>query len=209
MGDPERAIALYRRALGMFMNGQPFELLNAARVDAARARDVAICVTNLGNAYHHLGQLPVAILHYQQARAIVREHLGARHPMYGNAVYNLGTLHAATGNYILAWQLFEEAIAIARAAHGPRSVDTAGRLLGLGRVLTEIGKFDEAGAALDEASSILHASLGEDHSLVGAVATALGRLAIARGRIAEGFDHLMVAQAIDDRMIGHVFSIGS
>jgi hypothetical protein len=65
---------------------------------------------------------------------------------------------------------------------GPDHWRTANARRYLGTVLTNLGLFDEAQAALDRAHADLAAALGPDHPRTLSAATALDELAAARRR---------------------------
>src|SRR5262249_8127869 len=87
--------------------------------------------------------------------------------------------------------------------------DYARSLNNLGVLLLALGEQATGREYLEQALEIFRLTLGNDHPTTANCLSYLGRLEVASGRFQEAIARMREALAIDDRMIGQVFSIGS
>ncbi|MFN0136825.1 MAG: tetratricopeptide repeat protein, partial [Phycisphaerae bacterium] len=86
---------------------------------------------------------------------------------------NLGGYHADRGEWAEAERNYRAALASIEQLQQLSHWRAAVMLGGLGRVLTETGRFDEAQTTLDRAYAILHETFGDDHERTQRVVTLL------------------------------------
>jgi CHAT domain-containing protein/tetratricopeptide (TPR) repeat protein len=111
---------------------QAIQILNEAkdqtnnRMQAASARDV------LGKALELGGEYAEARRHFEDALALVRTHVGERHPMYAVALANLAGICGAQGHFGMAETLLDQAYGITAQALGedhPQTIPVLSNLL--------------------------------------------------------------------------------
>ena len=113
------------------------------------------------------------------------------------------------GKYAAAEPLFRQASDICRTALGADHPDYAASLSNLAGLYQSMGKYAAVEPLLRQASDICRTTLGADHPDYAAILNNLARLYVATARTSEALSLMRQAAAVDDRMIGQVFSIGS
>jgi CHAT domain-containing protein/tetratricopeptide (TPR) repeat protein len=118
-------------------------------------------------------------------------------------------LYEDMGDHASAVPLFRQALEICRAALGEGHPYYANSLSSLAVLYGEMGDYASAEPLLRQALEVRRAALGEGHPDYAKSLTNLAILYVATDRGAESLDLMQKATAIDDRMIGQIFSIGS
>jgi CHAT domain-containing protein/tetratricopeptide (TPR) repeat protein len=171
--------------------------------------DYATSLNNLAELYRSMGNYAAAEPLFQQAREISRLALGEDHPDYATSLNNLAALYQFMGNYDAAEPLYQQAREIRRVALGAYHPDYARSLNNLAALYKSMGNYDAAEPLYQQAHDISRVALSEDHPDYATSLNNLAGLYAAIERPAESFALMEQAAAIDDRMIGQVFSIGS
>lgn len=120
----------------------------------------------------------------------------------------LGQALAAASRYPRALGLLEEAISIKRQhrVRGRPAVGSAFSLATYGAALADLGRFDDALAAIDEA---LEAVQGSDHWVEGSIGCWKAGVLLWRGRWQQAADAAREAQRVGDRVKSlYVFAMG-
>ena len=124
-----------------------------------------------------LGSLPLAA---QDAATEVDEKV-----LVADSLNNLGWLYYEQGRYGEAEPLYERALSIYEAAHGPDHPSVAATLNGLAVLYAEQGRYGEAEPLYERALSIKEAVHGPDHPSVAATLHNLAGLYREQGRYGE------------------------
>ena len=158
-GDLERAVALYRRSLGVKAR------LGLDEKELLKVR------SNLASILGRVGR-------FDEAERLHREVLEARLRLYGDgdedvatSLRSLGILLVARGDEArgdleVAEPLLRRALGIRERLYGRRSTKTAAALASLGRLLYSQGRFEEAETVLTRALGIREEKLGDAHAHV-------------------------------------------
>ena len=173
-GLEAEALALHRQALDMFEQ-------------LGRREAVASTLLNLGNLFDSRNELAEAAAAYRRALQIKRE-IGA--PGAGAALSNLALIALRRGQPAEALQLLDEAM----AAHDSEG-NVLGTALALGNqasALVELGRMDEAGAALDRAGRMV----GDGSQVLAQSAIHEGRAELLGRRAADARDPQLLQQAL-------------
>jgi CHAT domain-containing protein/tetratricopeptide (TPR) repeat protein len=171
--------------------------------------DTAKGDNTLGRLLHTMGDLAGAHPHLERALEIRRRVLGDDHPDTAASLNSLGYLLQDMGDLVAARPCYEQALEIRRRVLGDDHPDTAASLGNLGLLLQTMGDLSMARPCYEQPLEIKCRVLGNDHPETAMSLNSLGHLAVASGRIAEALTLLREATAIDDRMIGQIFSSGS
>ena len=94
-------------------------------------------------------------------------------------------------------------------ASGESHPDYASSLNNLGALYDEMGRYAEAEPLYRQSLMIRRSTIGESHAYYGISLENLACLFAAQGRAKEAAQYMQRATEVDDRMIGHVFSIAS
>ena len=135
--------------------------------------------------------------------------LGEGHPDYAVSLNNLADLYRAKGDYAAAEPLYRQAMEIRRAALGEGHPDYAASLNNLALLYQAMGDYAAAEPLFRQAMEIYRAVLGEGHPHYATSLNNLARLSVATGHERDALTLMQKAAAIDDRMIGQIFRIGS
>ena len=113
-----------------------------------------------GGTYMNLGALLQdtkdyngAAVQYEQALAVATR-AGSGDTDLADIFYNLGTVYQLRREYERALAPYRDALARSERVHGPEHPDVAYPLVGLGGVLVELGKYEEARTLLERALAI-------------------------------------------------------
>ncbi len=98
-----------------------------------------------------------------KAAELAKQALGAQHPTYATALFNLAEVHAAKGAYPPAETLFKQALAIRKKAYGENNVDYATTLVNIAQVYASTGRYALAEPLYKESLAILKKTVGERH----------------------------------------------
>jgi CHAT domain-containing protein/tetratricopeptide (TPR) repeat protein len=210
MGDYDTASSCYQEALEI-----------RRKVWGEEHPDVAGSLNNLARLQAAMGELEAAEPLYRQALDIRRKVLGEEHPDYATSLNNLALVYQAMGRYDAAKPLFEQALEIRRRAQGEEHPHFAASLNTLAGLHTGMGDYSTAEPLIEQALEIRRKALGKDHPSVAAslgnragLYMAVGHEGLATRFMTDGHEDLAIismkeAVAVQDRMIGQVFSIGS
>ena len=198
MGDYAAAEPLYRQAM---------EIRRAALGEGHP--DYARPLNNLASLYRATGDYSAAEPLHRQALEIHRVALGEGHPDYAISLSNLALLYEVMGDYAAALPLCRQALEIRRAALGEGHPDYAISLSNLAVLYETMGDYAAAEPLHRQALEIRRAALGEGHPHYASSLYSLAVLSVAMDRELDALSLMQQAAAIDDRMIGQIFSIGS
>ncbi len=109
---------------------------------------------------------------------------------------------AAHTEFVPAKGLFERAVAISEAAHGPDAIELAGILGNLGNLLHELGELPAARAALERALAIEENAYGPGHPAVASSLVQLGNVLVDSGCLPEAHAAIERALAIQEDLYG-------
>jgi CHAT domain-containing protein/tetratricopeptide (TPR) repeat protein len=197
-GDYERAEERFRQALEI-----------RRRVLGEEHPDYATSLNCLAVLYKSTGRYSRAEPLYRRAVEIRRRAVGEDHPDYATDLNNLGLLYYAVDDYARAEPLLRQALEIERRVLGEDHPDYAKGLNSLGGLYRCTGDYTRAEPLLRQASELLRRVLGENHPDYAASLHVLTEVQVAQGRPQEAFDLLLRILAIDERIGGQVFTIGS
>jgi eukaryotic-like serine/threonine-protein kinase len=194
--DPQviRATAALGRVLqerGAYDKAIPL-LAEAAQLDevsGAPIQDFAARLSALADAHFFAGHYAVADSLNNRVLGIYRRVYGARHPLVGDILVNLGASQFDRGNYVEAERLDREALAITRGFYGEEHYKTATGLTVLGRALVFQNRFDEATTILRQALAVREHVYGPMHPTVASTVNELGNIAMQRDRYDEAHAH--------------------
>jgi CHAT domain-containing protein/tetratricopeptide (TPR) repeat protein len=202
MGDYESAIPMLHEAIEVFGRAR-----NAGTPDAAH--NLAVCLTNLAHLHKDLGDADAAEPLYRELLEINRSEQPLNPREEANALDNLAGVYMYRGELEAAEPLIRQALEIYRQVRGEGEFHYALCLANLATVLDRRGDLASAEPLFREALAVLRAFSGEDHPDVAHVLLNLACLLARRGDAKGAVRLLEEVNAIDDRMIGQVSSIGS
>lgn len=171
--------------------------------------DFATGLNNLAGLHAKLGDFAVAEPLYRQALKIRRSALGEGHPDVATGLANLAELYRESGDILTAEPLFRQALDLLGAAVGTEHPAFTACLNNLANLYHDKGDSAAAEPLLRQVLELESAIRGKDHPHVATILNSLGVVYSATGRAASALPLMEQAAAIDDRMIGQVFSIGS
>ena len=198
IGDIKQAEVLYQQVLEIRRTA-----LGTAHPKVAEGLD------NLAITYYKMGNYEKANLYLQQAFQIWRAALGDSHVELAINLVHQSVICEALDEYEQAEALLRQALKLLHAALGDAHPDVAVCLQNLAVLSYCSGKYEQAEALLQQALKVLHAALGDAHPDVSRVLCNIALVRAASGQEHEAFAYLQQSVAIDDQMIGQVFSIGS
>ena len=180
-----------------------WELATAADVAIAAGLQRAETLNQQVVALYQAGRYNEAIPLAEEALAIWRDHLGARHPDVATGLNNLALLyHRAQGFYVGAEPLYQQALAIRREQLGESHPLVASSLSNLAGLYQAQGNYGEAELLFEQSLSIRQEQLGERHP---DVATSLSNLALlysAQGRYDEAEPLFQQSLSIRQEQLG-------
>jgi CHAT domain-containing protein/tetratricopeptide (TPR) repeat protein len=198
MGEYRKAESLYQQAL-----------VTQRAVLGEQHPDVAVNLNNLAALYHDMGEYHEAEFFYQQALWIREAALGEQHPDMASSLNNLGALYLNRREYDKAEPLLEQALSIREAVLGDLHPDVASSLNDLAALYHDMGEYDKAKPLYQQALLIRRAVLGEQHPDVARSLGLLSLILVAIDHREEAFFSMQQELAIEDQMIGQIFSFGS
>jgi tetratricopeptide (TPR) repeat protein len=169
-GDHERAIALCRRALGLWE-----QVLGPDHPHAAEALD------NIGVMLHAQGQWEEATALHRRSLAIVEQALGAEHPHVVYSLVNLAGALYRQSRYEEAATYYQRALVIMEDALGRDHPDASHALIGLALVYLRNGRGADALPLAERAAAVL-ASNGASPDSLAEANFVLARALVAMGR---------------------------
>ena len=211
-GQSLNNLALLYQAMGNYVAAEPL-LRQASEIRRTalgeQHPDYAQSLHNLALLYQVMGNYAAAEPLYRQASEIWRTALGEQHPDYGQSLNNLATLYQVMGNYAAAEPLYRQASEIWRTALGEQHLDYGQSLHNRAALYQVMGNYAAAEPLLRQALDIARTALGEQHPDYAQSLNNLATLYAATNRAATSLALMEQANAIRDRLIGQVFSIGS
>jgi CHAT domain-containing protein/tetratricopeptide (TPR) repeat protein len=198
MGDYAAAEPLLRRAQEVRRKA-----LGESHPDYAQSLHfLAILNSDLGD---HAAAEPLL----REALEVRRKALGADHPEYARTLGNLAKLYIEMGDYAAAEPLLREALEVMRTALGADHPDCAIGMWNLAAMHELRGDYAAAELLIREALEACRKALGADHPQYAQGLFLLALHCVATGRGSDALALMEEAGAIDDRMIGQIFSIAS
>jgi CHAT domain-containing protein/tetratricopeptide (TPR) repeat protein len=171
--------------------------------------DYAASLNNLALLYVAIGNYAAAEPLLHQALEITRKALGEDHPAYATSLGNLAALYHAMDNYAAAEPVYRHASDIFRRTLGEDHPAYATSLDNLAALYRAMGNYAAAEPLYHQALGIRRKVLGEDHPDYAESLNGLAWLSAATDRPVEALSLIQAAAAIDDHMIGQVFSAGA
>lgn len=173
-GNYEEAISNYRSALSLIdEKEQSTEVTNIK----------AQVHSNIGISFRRLGNLDMAISHYQINRDLIEEVYGEMHLEMAYAYNGIGIVYYSKGDYATAGDYFKQAASIFGTNFGQFSSRRAAALNNAGISYFSVNNTAEALRIFEEAQIIKQNTLGEEHP-----ETAVGYTNLARIYMQDG-DH--------------------
>lgn len=159
---------------------------------------MAVKENDLGSVVHDLGRFAEAAQHYQRSLAIDERYRGADSSEIVAALNNLASAYDDSGDYARAEPLFQRSLAL-RLAHadGADSPAVARAHANLSRVLSRLGRHEDALAQWQLAHAMWQRVFPEPNSAQLVVALNGGNIALARGDVAEARRLLAESKALD------------
>jgi len=198
MGNYTAAEALFRQALEI-----------RRKTVGEQHPDFAINLSHLARLYKQMGNYTAAERLYSKSLEIYRNALGDQHKDFAVILNDLGQLYTARGNYEAAEQMYRQALEVQGKALGEQHPDFVSSLVSLADLYITMGNYAAAEPLLRQASEALRNSVGERQPDFRALFAELTVLYVATQRQDEALLLTQQADAIDDYMIGQVFSVGS
>jgi tetratricopeptide (TPR) repeat protein len=198
MGDHAVALPLYRQAL---------KVTRAALGEAHP--EFAASLNNLAGLYQVMGEHGSALPLARQALDVTRAALGEAHPEFARSLNNLARLYQVMGDHAAALPLLRQALEVSRAALGEQHPAFATSLGNLAGLYGAMGDHAAALALARQALEIRRTALGEDHPEFATGLNNLAALYVAMDCPSEALTLMERAAAVEDRLIGQIFSIGS
>jgi tetratricopeptide (TPR) repeat protein len=127
---------------------------------------------------------------------------GAQHPRAGSSWNNLAIVHNRLGEYAEAVALWERALAIDEATHGPASREIVGKLRNLGNAKGNLGRHAESRALLERALTIVEALSDRPTREVADIHDMLAKRTLAQGEIETSLHHGDEAVRIAEQVLG-------
>ena len=180
-------------------SGQLERERNLARTEAERAEEVQqflVDVFRSADPYAPPGEADRDIT-VRDALAVgarrVRDELGDRPALQATLLGAIGDVYGNLDLVDRARELREEALWLARDAHGPESAQVARGLRRLGVLLMQGDRLDSAQSLLERSLELTRTAVGPGDTAVAGVLTDLGDLATWRGRHDEAEGYLVAA----------------
>jgi CHAT domain-containing protein len=153
---------------------------------------VGMHLTSVAGIHKVWGDYATARPLYERALAIRRKVLGEDHPAYANNLYNYCELLNQVGDYDAALEGVRHVLTVYQASSEGAHQRKAYANELLGGILLNLGRLEEARAALEagmdmrlEISGRLHRGVAQDHSFLGEIAQRLGDYDTARSHLLE------------------------
>lgn len=168
--------------------------------------DYATTLDNLAGLYDAMSDYEAAVSLYRRALEVRRQALGDAHPMLAISLNSLATLASSPA---LAESLLKQALEIRRKALGEWHADFATSLEALAQLYCATGNYVAAEPLSRQVIEIRRKHTGEQHPDFATSLTTLAVILAATGREAEALGLMEQSLLIDERMIGHIFSVSS
>jgi tetratricopeptide (TPR) repeat protein len=175
----------------------------------AQHPDFAASLNNLAELYRAVGDHEAALPLAREALEVYSAALGEQHPDFATGLNNLAGLYRDMGDYAAALPLLRQALEVRRAALGEHHPNFATSLNNLAALYHATGDPAAAVPLLRQALEVTRAALGEHHPNFATSLNNLARLYVAVDRPEEALPLMEQAAAVEDHLIGQIFSIGS
>jgi len=179
IGNVARASGRYQTAVESFQNA-------LAILESAPQKDLleeARTQSFIANVHGDFGEFSAAESLYTESANLFRQSLGAKHPEYAAALYNLGLTYLNIGDYFRAEPLLQSSLSIFEENYGPDYFQLADVLNTLGALYDNIGSYDEAEEYYDRALRVRQTNFGSEHIDVTYDLNNLANLAMERGQL--------------------------
>lgn len=164
------------------------ELVNIARPPV---RLHAHILAGLGETLRQLGRGDDAWIAFEDASALLADHLGAQHPHVANMLFNLVNLQTDRGDLEGAERRLQHVLHIQQRSLGASHQLTGKTLLKQAEILFQQGKLDRARARAQACLDIYRRIYGDEHSALAPVYIQTGAIDYRRG------DHRRALDAYD------------
>ncbi|MCH9682358.1 MAG: tetratricopeptide repeat protein, partial [Deltaproteobacteria bacterium] len=166
-----------------------------------RRRQAAVLVARAGMRAQ-LGEHELARRHYRAALELQQAVYAEGHPSLAATHNNIGIVAASEGNFGVAAQALEQAVAALSDAYGSEHPSVGGALANLGAVQSHLGRTEAAVETLQHALVVLQRRLGDHHPTLAPLLANLGREYIARDDPTAALPLLQRALAIRHQALG-------
>jgi tetratricopeptide (TPR) repeat protein len=198
---PLNTLSMVRERQGRYKDSLAFSTGALAIWEAAlgpQSPRLPVSLNNVGGMHVLLGEFDRAEPLLRRALAIADEHVGAQSEESALAATALSELHWMNGEPEVALPLAERAVTI-RETKGMSHPLLAGSLDRRARVLTDLGRLDEAERDAGRIRDIYTQAYGEDHPDTACAYITLGVVALARDRAEAARGHFARALAIREK----------
>jgi CHAT domain-containing protein/Tfp pilus assembly protein PilF len=148
-GDYQTAIHLFNRVIALCEKKTPGSQMHIAALN------------NIGQCYIATNQYAKANFFLQKALALTSEKIGADHPNYAIALYNLADSEKRQGHYQAVEQLHQEALRIYTAKMGIDNIGTAEMLANIAEARVSLNRTDGVDSLYKTAFSITEKTIGK------------------------------------------------
>ena len=166
----------------------------------------ATALDNIALLYQDMGRTEDAESLFRQAMDIRRKTLSEGHPEFAASLNNLAAFYCRISRYEAAEQLFQQAIESQIRIFGE---SLPGSLSNLAMLYRDMGKYPVAEQLFKQAMEAFCKIHSEKHPGFAAILNNLAVLYVATSREVEALELMQQSAAIDDDIMGQVFSIGS
>jgi CHAT domain-containing protein/tetratricopeptide (TPR) repeat protein len=197
LGDYPAAVRSYEEALAVY----------SGHKRATREQTGGVLV-NLGGLYLEMGDLDRAGDRMRQTVEYMRSNFGVRYHGYAVALLNLAMWHEKKRQYPRAIKLLRECVRIRARMYGTKHREYLHALNNLANTLRQSGKLDAARPLAEQVLSGRQV-FGEDHPLSVLALGSQAMIDVIDGRPGDALIRFREAFAIDQRIMGRLFSIAS
>jgi CHAT domain-containing protein/tetratricopeptide (TPR) repeat protein len=184
---------------------QALEVLR--RVGKEGSADHVATMNNLAQLYMVMGRPSAAEPLFR--RVLATRGVLEKLPDYGMVLSNVGLLHQQLGDTVEAEAVLRQAVEVGRRTMGENDPRFATILNNLALVHLDQGDHASAERLFEETLRILAATVGPSHPNYASTLHSLALCHAATDRAEEALTLLTEAEAVNDQMIGQVFSLGS
>jgi CHAT domain-containing protein/tetratricopeptide (TPR) repeat protein len=199
------SVGIYDRAQECYQEG--IHILEQAGL--RKDPQYALLLNNVGLLYFTVGEPEKAVPFLERAVSIRSEALGPKSPLLASSLDNLALCLGYLNQFDEAEGHHRQAIQILSESLGADHPATALRRMNLALLLHRKGEMTLAEAAIRDALVSVRRAMGEMHPTVGKLLSNLSAFLEQSGRHSEALATLREAIAIDDSMLGRVFSASS
>jgi CHAT domain-containing protein/tetratricopeptide (TPR) repeat protein len=171
--------------------------------------EYAQSLNNLADLYLAISADEKAEPLFQEALKIRKKVLGEEHSEYAHSLNSLARFYDSIGSFEKAKSSYQKVVEINKKALGKDHPIYAQSLNNLATCYHSMGAYEKAEPLYQHAREIWKKALGKEHPNYAASLKNLADLYAVTHRTGEGLELMKKAAAINDRMIGQVFSIES